>query len=105
MSIATSRGTKTLLPRRDPEQFWNRLRAEYAAEDSRRWKRLAMLTLTEGVGWPPDRVALAFGLTSRQVNRGLDATRRSLQTRFRPDREEADEGGAGIAEGGRDAPA
>ncbi|MEM9703461.1 MAG: hypothetical protein AAF907_13565, partial [Planctomycetota bacterium] len=85
MSVITSRGTKTLLPRKDPEQFWDRLRAEYAAEDRRRWKRLAMLTLTEAVGWPADRVALAFGVTKRQVNRGVLDTRGALQARFRPD--------------------
>ncbi|QDT15103.1 hypothetical protein [Alienimonas californiensis] len=101
MSVVTSRGTKTLLPRRDPEQFWNSVRAEYAAEDRRRWKSLAMLALTEAVGWPPDRVALAFGLTRRQVNRGVDSTRRSLQTRFRPDWDGDDESGGAKAEGGR----
>lgn len=105
MSVTTSRGEKTLLPRRDPEQFWNRLRAEYAAEDSRRWKRLAMLTLTEAVGWPPDRVALAFGVTRRQVNRGVGATRGALAARFRPEREGEIDGGSGVSDGGCDAPA
>ena len=87
MSVITSHGTKTLLPRRDPEQFWDSVRARYAAEDRRRWKSLAMLTLTEAVGWPPERVALAFGVTSRQVNRGVDATRDALRMKFRPERE------------------
>ncbi|MFH5806005.1 hypothetical protein [Alienimonas sp. DA493] len=105
MSVITSRGTKTLLPRRDPEQFWNCVRAEYAAEDRRRWKSLAMLTLTEGLGWPPERVALAFGLTRRQVNRGVDATRRSLKTRFRPDWDEETDEGRGMSDGGCDAQA
>ena len=101
MSVTTSRGTKTLLPRRDPERFWNSVRARYAAEDSRRWKHLAMLTLTEAVGWPPERVALAFGVSRRQVNRGVGDTRRRLRTCFRPEWEEADVG-TGISEGGCD---
>ena len=95
MSVVTARGSKTLLPRKNPDEFWGTLRSEYAAEDCRRWKNLAMLSLTEALGWPPERVALAFGVTRRQVNRGVDATRRTLRTRFRPEwergpREEAD---------------
>ena len=101
MSVIRPRGTKTLLPRRDPDAFWGNLRAEYAAEDARRWKRLAMLTLTEAAGWPPDRVALAFGVSKRQVNRGVDGTRKTLRARFRPEWE-GDEGGGGKAEGGGD---
>ena len=100
MSVIRPRGTKTLLPRRDPDAFWGNLRAQYAAEDNRRWKRLAMLTLTEAAGWPPDRVALAFGVTKRQVNRGVDATRKTLRAQFRPDWDE--EGGGAKADGGRD---
>ena len=102
MSVTTSRGTKTLLPRRDPERFWNSVRARYAAEDSRRWKHLAMLTLTEAVGWPPERVALAFGVSRRQVNRGVGDTRRRLRTCFRPEWEGGEDGGSEKAEGGSD---
>lgn len=98
MSVTTARGTKTLLPRRDPERFWDEVRQRYAEEDRRRWKRLAMLTLTEGLGWPTDRVALAFGLSRRQVSRGVESTRGALAARFRPEWDAAGEGGGGRGE-------
>ena len=85
MSVTRTHGAKVVLPRRDPDRFWGSLRRAYAEEDVRRWKALAMLTLTEAAGWPPDRVALAFGLTPRQVNRGNGDTRRRLARRFRPE--------------------
>ena len=105
MSVTTRQGVKTLLPRRDPERFWDSLRARYAEEDRRRWKSLAMLTLTEAVGWPPDRVALAFGISARQVNRGVGATRTALRTRFRPDWDGEEDAGSATADGGCDAQA
>ena len=80
-----SPGPKVVLPRR-PDRFWGSLRRHYAADDARRWKHLAMLTLAEAADWPPDRIAMAFGVTARQVNRGVADTRRNLARRFRPER-------------------
>ena len=97
MSVIRSHGAKICLPRRDPDRFWGNLRREFADEDVRRWKALAMLTLTEAAGWPPDRVGLAFGVSARQVNRGNGDTRRRLAHRFRPERPGE---GAGQRDGG-----
>ena len=89
MSVARSPGApelgaKIVLPRR-PDRFWGNLRRHYVAEDARRWRALAMLTLAEAADWPPDRIAMAFDVSARQVRRGVDDTRRRLRRRFRPE--------------------
>ena len=81
---ARSDGPKVVLPRR-ADRFWGNLRRHYVADDARRWKHLAMLTLAEAADWPPDRIAAAFGVTQRQVHRGVLKTRRTLARRFRPE--------------------
>ena len=85
MSCIRPHGAKVALPRRRPDRFWGNLRRHYVADDARRWKHLAMLTLAEAADWPPDRIAMAFGVTARQVNRGVRSTRKNLAARFRPE--------------------
>ena len=94
-----SDGPKVLLPRR-ADRFWGNLRKHYVADDARRWKQLAMLTLAEAADWPPDRIAAAFGVSARQVNRGVSDTRRRLARQFRPEGPD-DEPGDGPEEGAR----
>lgn len=85
MSAVCPRGRKRPLPRA-PDRFWGNLRRYFVTDDPRRWKGLAMLTLADAADWPPDRIAAAFGLTDRQVRRGVEDTRRRLADRFRPAR-------------------
>ena len=83
MSIINSDGVKILLPRNDPDAFWQLVLDDYAGRDRQVWRRLAMLALRESAGWPIDRIAVSFNQDTGHVSRSLSETKRDLRTRFR----------------------
>lgn len=83
LSIACKNGTKVVLPRTGPDHFWRLIREEYAAEDRRKWKYLAMVALRENAGWPLDRIGAVFGHPKGHVTRCLTNIKRELRERFR----------------------
>jgi hypothetical protein len=82
MSVINTQGLKVLLPRIGPDDFWTRVLDEYAAEQPRRWRDVAMLALRENAGWPLERIGLVFGHTRGHVARCLDRVKAELRERY-----------------------
>lgn len=82
LSTTRQNGTKTVLPRTGPDHFWRLVREEYAGDDRRKWKYLAMLALRENAGWPLDRIGAVFGHPKGHVTRCLTNIKRELRERF-----------------------
>jgi len=82
MSVSRSNGTKILLPRSGPDQFWQLIHDHFAGEDSRKWKYLAMLALRENAGWPLDRIGNVFGHPKGHVTRCLARIKGELRKDF-----------------------
>lgn len=82
MSTRTERGEKVILPRLGPDEFWNTIRENYADEDPRKWKYLAMLALRENAGWPLDCIGAAFNHPKGHVSRCLEKIKREIRDRF-----------------------
>ncbi len=82
MSVAKPNGTKILLPRSGPDQFWKIIHDYFAGDDSRKWKYLAMLALRENAGWPLDRIGAVFGHPKGHVTRCLARIKNELRDEF-----------------------
>jgi hypothetical protein len=82
MSVSRPNGTKILLPRSGPDQFWQLIHDHFAGEDSRKWKYLAMLALRENAGWPLDRIGAVFGHPKGHVTRCLSRIKHELRKEF-----------------------
>lgn len=82
MSVARPNGTKILLPRSGPDQFWQLIHDHFAGDDARRWKYLAMLALRENAGWPLDRIGNVFGHPKGHVTRCLARIKQELREDF-----------------------
>jgi len=82
MSVARPNGTKILLPRSGPDQFWQLIHDHFAGEDARKWKYLAMLALRENAGWPLDRIGNVFGHPKGHVTRCLARIKGELRQDF-----------------------
>jgi len=82
MSVAKPNGTKILLPRSGPDQFWQIIHNHFAGEDARKWKYLAMLALRENAGWPLDRIGAVFGHPKGHVTRCLACIKSELRAGF-----------------------
>lgn len=82
MSVSRTDGTKILLPRTGPDQFWQIIHDNFAGDDSRRWKYLAMLALRENAGWPLDRIGNVFGHPKGHVTRCLARIKAELRAQF-----------------------
>ncbi|MCA9054072.1 MAG: hypothetical protein KDA75_09565 [Planctomycetaceae bacterium] len=85
MSVVRHDGTKVVLPRTGPDAFWDALDQEFAPDDERTWRYLAMLALRENSGWPVDRIGRAFGHNKGHVTRCLERIKDSIRTRFDAD--------------------
>ena len=83
MSITQQNGSKIVLPRTGPDDFWKLIHDHYAAEDPRKWKYLAMLALRENAGWPLERIGAVFGHPKGHVTRCLEKIKSELRLRFR----------------------
>ena len=83
MSTTNQDGSKTILPRTGPDHFWKTIHNEYAGEDQRKWKYLAMLALRENAGWPLEYIGTVFGHPQGHVTRCLQKIKTELQSRFR----------------------
>jgi hypothetical protein len=86
------------LPRAGSDDFWQRIEADYAAGDARKWRQLAMFALRETAGWPLELIGLAFQHPKGYVQRSLRRTRNDLRARFRPETYREDEAGSGWQE-------
>lgn len=82
MSVSRPNGTKILLPRSGPDQFWQIIHEHFAGEDSLKWKYLAMLALRENAGWPLDRIGNVFGHPKGHVTRCLSRIKHQLREDF-----------------------
>ncbi|MEW4531039.1 hypothetical protein [Maioricimonas sp. JC845] len=82
MSVARQDGTKVVLPRSGPDEFWQTIREHYAGDDPRIWKYLAMLALRENAGWPLDQIGAVFGHPKGHVTRCLARIKTELRKRF-----------------------
>ncbi len=82
MSVSRPDGTKILLPRTGPDQFWQIIHQHFAGEDARKWKYLAMLALRENAGWPLDRIGNVFGHPKGHVTRCLSRVKQELRQAF-----------------------
>ena len=82
MSVARPDGTKVLLPRSGPDEFWQLIHDHFAGDDARKWKYLAMLALRENAGWPLERIGNVFGHPKGHVTRCLTRIKRELRARF-----------------------
>lgn len=76
---------KFILPRAEPKTFWSAIHDDYAGEDPRKWKYLAMLALRETANWPLDRIGRAFKHPKGHVSRCLERVKEELADRFRPE--------------------
>jgi hypothetical protein len=83
LSTTRQNGTKTVLPRTGPDHFWKIVHDEYAGEDQRKWKYLAMLALRENAGWPLEHIGAVFGHPKGHVTRCLQKIKNELRSRFR----------------------
>lgn len=82
MSVTRSNGTKIILPRTGPDEFWKLIHEHFAGEDARKWKYLAMLALRENAGWPLDRIGNVFGHPKGHVTRCLKKIKNDLRESF-----------------------
>lgn len=82
MSVTRLNGTKILLPRSGPDEFWKLIHDHFAGDDMRRWKYLAMLALRENAGWPLDRIGNVFNHPKGHVTRCLSRIKHELRTEF-----------------------
>ncbi len=82
MSVVSEEGSKVILPRVGPEEFWDLVREHYACEDPQRWKALAILALRENAGWPLETIGHVFGHHRGHVSRILAKVKRDLRSQF-----------------------
>lgn len=82
MSVTRQDGSKIVLPRTGPDEFWRLIHEHYAGEDQRAWKYLAMLALRENAGWPLEHIGAVFGHPKGHVTRCLVKIKRELRQRF-----------------------
>lgn len=82
MSVARPNGTKIVLPRSGPDEFWQLVHDHFAGDDARKWKYLAMLALRENAGWPLDRIGNVFGHPKGHVTRCLARIKQELREGF-----------------------
>lgn len=82
MSVCRPDETRVLLPRTGADEFWSLIRDNFANEDPRKWKYLAMLALRENAGWPLDTIGTVFGHPKGHVTRCLDRIKSELRDRF-----------------------
>ena len=71
------------LPRKGPDEFWQKMQQHYARCDSQTWKHLAMLALRENAGWPIRFIAKSFGHTDGYVTRNLAKVKGEIRLRFK----------------------
>jgi hypothetical protein len=82
MSVIKPHGTKIILPRTGPDEFWQIVHRHCADEDPVFWKYLAMLALRENAGWPVHCIGSVFGHNKGHVTRCLRQIKRELRVRF-----------------------
>lgn len=82
MSTVRQDGTKIVLPRSGPDDFWQMVRTHYAHDNPRIWRNLAMLALRENAGWPVEQIGAVFGHPKGHVTRCLAQVKKELRRRF-----------------------
>lgn len=82
MSVTRRNGTKIILPRTGADEFWKLIHENFAGEDERKWKYLAMLALRENAGWPLDKIGNVFGHPKGHVTRCLSKIKHDLREQF-----------------------
>ena len=84
MALSTIKkdGTKVVLPRTGPDHFWRVIHENFAGEDARKWKYLAMLALRENAGWPLEQIGAVFGHPKGHVTRCLEKIKGELRETF-----------------------
>jgi hypothetical protein len=85
MSVMDERGFKVLLIRCEPDHIWDALARNYAGNDPKRWKRVAMIALHETAGWPLSYVGDLFGCNKGRVSRIIKQTKAELRALFGED--------------------
>ena len=73
---------KVLLPRLTGEDFWTVIHREYAQDDAKKWKVLAILALRENAGWPLEKIGFVFGHHKGHISRLLEKVKQDLRERF-----------------------
>jgi hypothetical protein len=84
MSIMNADKIKVILPRSGPDGFWTEVHRNYAGEDQRAWKYLAMFTLRVNGGWSLENIGRAFGHPKGHVMRCLRRIEQELRANFEP---------------------
>lgn len=82
MSVCGPDGIRVVLPRTGPDEFWQLIRENFADDDPRKWKYLAMLALRENAGWPLETIGAVFGHRKGHVTRCLSHIKQELRSRF-----------------------
>ncbi len=82
MSVARRNGTKIVLPRTGRDEFWKLIHENFAHDDDRKWKYLAMLALRENAGWPLEQIGNVFNHPKGHVTRCLKRIKNELREQF-----------------------
>ncbi len=82
MSIVDRENKKVVLPRTGPDEFWQAVAEDFAGNDRRKWRYLAMLVLRETAGWPLEYIARTFKHKPGHITRCLDRIKEELQSTF-----------------------
>jgi hypothetical protein len=82
MSTVNQKNLKILLPRTGPDVFWQTIFEEFAQEDDRKWRYLAMLALRENSGWSLEHIAKLFKHKTGHVSRCLLRIKEELRDVF-----------------------
>lgn len=82
MSTTREDGLKVVLPNTGLEEFWRRLDEDYARQNPRLWKNLAMLALRDVCEWRLGMIERAFATSRGQIVRALDSVKSDVRARF-----------------------
>lgn len=82
MSIVREDTTKIVLTRSGADEFWQTVFEQYARDNPRKWKYLAMLALRENADWPLEYIGLVFSHRKGHVKRCLDRIKKELRKRL-----------------------
>lgn len=83
MSVMDHRKVKVQLPRKaGSDPFWELMEREFAGDDPRRWKYLAMLALRENAGWPMAAIGKVFDHPKGHVSRCLVRIKQQIRDKF-----------------------
>lgn len=83
MTMIDQWSQKVPLPRAGMGELWTRLQDNFAKDDPRLWRYLAMFVLRDVAGWTLQQCSHALGAKPGQISRCLPRVRRELRRRFR----------------------